>query len=150
MSGRAPESSGIARVVVATLLCACATACTSDDARPAVEASSTVVTIDSAARAPDGTRVRVEVLNAGGVAGLARRATLFLRDAGYDVVSYGTSPDTASGTTIRVTATSRGLGERVQRALGTGRVEEIEELRYVDVVVLLGRDWTSPAEPLRP
>jgi len=147
---RVPHACGIARVVVATMLCACATACATDEARPSVEAPSTVVAIDSAARAPDGTRVRVEVLNAGGVAGLARRATLFLRDAGYDVVSYGTSPDTSSGTTIRVTGATRAWGERVQRALGVGRVEETEELRYVDVVVLLGRDWTAPAEPLRP
>jgi hypothetical protein len=105
---------------------------------------------DSGAFAPAGTRVRVQVLNAGGVAGLARRATIRLREYGYDVVDYGTSQDTSSLTRVRVTRTSRAFGEPITRALGTGRLEEVETLRYVDVVVLLGRDWTPPAEPLRP
>ncbi|HEX7938656.1 MAG TPA: LytR C-terminal domain-containing protein, partial [Gemmatimonadaceae bacterium] len=40
--------------------------------------------------APDGVRVRVQVLNASSVRGLARRATLLLRDHGFDVVEAGT------------------------------------------------------------
>ena len=34
-------------------------------------------------------RITVQVLNAGGVDGLARKATAQLRDAGFDVVEYG-------------------------------------------------------------
>ena len=34
-------------------------------------------------------RVTVEVLNAGGVSGMARAATVALRSAGFDVVSFG-------------------------------------------------------------
>lgn len=107
--------------------------------------------LDSAALAPPDTRVRVQVLNAGGVSGLARRATITLRDHGYDVVEYGTTSDTGAVTRVQVTAERRAWGERVARALGAGRVEEVDgPLRYVDVVVRLGRDWTPPAQPLRP
>ena len=38
---------------------------------------------------PDLGRVRVEVLNAGGVPGMASRATDHLRESGFDVVYYG-------------------------------------------------------------
>ena len=38
---------------------------------------------------PDLGRVQVEVLNAGGVAGMASRATDHLRESGFDVVYYG-------------------------------------------------------------
>ena len=43
------------------------------------------------ARAPAGQRVKVEVVNATTVRGLARRATRALRDRGYDVVAVGTT-----------------------------------------------------------
>src|SRR6185503_7191863 len=36
--------------------------------------------------APDGVRVRVQVINATNIRGLARRATQVLRDRGFDVV----------------------------------------------------------------
>ena len=37
-------------------------------------------------------RVRVEVLNAGGISGRAAEATAALRDAGFDVVLFGNAP----------------------------------------------------------
>ena len=40
-------------------------------------------------RAPEGVRVRVQVLNTTGKQGLARRATRLLRDRGFDVVDMG-------------------------------------------------------------
>ena len=39
---------------------------------------------------PDGVRVRVQVLNGTKVRGLARRATMLLRDRGFDVVEMRT------------------------------------------------------------
>lgn len=110
------------------------------------------VPADTAALAPAGVRVRVQVLNAGGVSGLGRRATLWLRELGYDVVDYNTTRDTSAVTRVQVSPATRAWGERIVRALGgVGRVEDAPQpLRYVDVVVLLGRDWTPPAEPLRP
>lgn len=106
---------------------------------------------DTAARAPEGVRVRVQVLNGSGRTGLARRATQQLRDFGYDVVDYASRGDSTRVTEVQVTAASRVWGERVVKALGGGEVRERDAtLGYVDVVVLLGRDWQPPSQPLRP
>jgi len=42
---------------------------------------------------PDSVRIKVEVLNASGQRGLARRVTQYLRDRGFDVVSVGNAPE---------------------------------------------------------
>src|SRR5436305_689290 len=42
-------------------------------------------------QAPAGIRIRVQVLNATRTRGLGRRATLLLRDRGFDVVETGTT-----------------------------------------------------------
>ena len=90
-------------------------------------------------------RVRVEVLNAGGVAGVAWDATVALRDSGFDVVSYGnagTYSDDPSVVIDRVgdTVTAGAVAE----ALGVVQVRsEPDSSLYVDVTVRLGPDWTS-------
>src|SRR5687768_708354 len=43
-------------------------------------------------RAPEGVRIRVEILNATATPRLALTATRLLRDRGFDVVSIGNSP----------------------------------------------------------
>jgi len=107
--------------------------------------------VDTAARAPDGVRVRVQVLNGSGRNGLARRATQQLRDYGYDVVDYASRGDSTRETEVQVTDASRAWGERVVKALGRGTVRQRDgNLGYVDVVVLLGRDWQPAPQPLRP
>lgn len=87
---------------------------------------------------------RVEVLNASGVAGLARRATESLREGGFDVVFYGnagrdTPPDSSavldrSGDLDRARAIARLLGIQPVRT-------ERDTTRLVDVTVIIGRDW---------
>jgi hypothetical protein len=126
-------------------------ACGPSTGGEAVPMSRAPFAIDSAARAPEGTRVRVQVLNGSGRNGLARRATQQLRDHGYDVVDYKSPGDSSRVTEVRVTSATRAWGERVQKALGGGAVREREgSLGYVDVVVLLGHDWQAPPQPLRP
>src|SRR4051812_9899181 len=49
--------------------------------------------------APD-TRIRVEVLNATATRGLARRATIQLRDGGFDVVQIGTVSEQRDSTLV--------------------------------------------------
>ena len=56
-------------------------------------AAETALAVDSLALAPPGVRVRVEVLNASRRRGLARRATMYLRDLGYDVVANGNAAE---------------------------------------------------------
>lgn len=113
--------------------------------------TSAPVAVDSAARAPEGVRVRVQVLNGSGRNGLARRATQQLRDHGYDVVDYGSRGDTTQITEVQVTAATRAWGERIAKALARGRVRERESsLGYVDVIVLLGHDWQPSPQSFRP
>ena len=107
---------------------------------------------DTTARAPNGTRVVVRVVNATGIRGLARRATLWLRDFGYDVVDFDSAPKLArSETIIEVHTGHEAWGDRVRKALGVGRViTHPDTSRYVDLTVFVGSDWQPPPEPLRP
>lgn len=107
---------------------------------------------DSSVRAPAGLRLQVRVVNATNTRALARRATLLLRDFGYDVVDTDTDTRRRRETTlIQVHKGNREVGERIRRVLGTGEIEvRADSLRYLDFTILLGSDWKPPTEPLRP
>lgn len=95
-----------------------------------------------------GARVRVEVLNAGGVSGLARRATDHLRDRGFDVVYMGNAGTFEQQATVVVARTADiDAARRVAAALGTDSIAvEPDPQLYVDATVRLGQDW-PPAQP---
>jgi hypothetical protein len=107
---------------------------------------------DSSARAPINTRVRVRVINTTSTRGLARRATMLLRDFGYDVVDFDTDAARRRANTVIQVHTQQGdVADRVRRVLGTGTVQTVpDSLRYLDLTILLGRDWQPPSQPLRP
>ncbi len=92
-------------------------------------------------------RVRVEVLNAGGVAGLAREVTNQLRDDGFDVVQFGNAGSLDRDSTMVIDRVGRDeLAEGVANALGIRNVlSEPDSNLFVDVTVLLGRDWAERA-----
>ncbi len=94
-----------------------------------------------------GDRVRVEVLNAGGVQGAAAEATEILRAAGFDVVYFGNAASFGSATTVVLDRTGAGgAAGAVASSLGAPEVRsEADSTRLVDVTVLVGADW-----PLRP
>lgn len=103
------------------------------------------------AEAPAGVRIRVEVLNATRVRGLARRATMHLRDRGFDVVSVGTSPEVRDSLVVLDRSGHPDWAALVARALGGARVEQApDSSRYLDVTVLIGTTWRPPAEPFYP
>lgn len=105
----------------------------------------------SRAAAPSGVRVRVQVLNATPTRGLARRATLFLRDQGFDVVEVATAPASRESTLVIDRSRHPDWARLVARALGGVQVESRpDSSRYLDVTVLLGHDWTPPSEPFYP
>jgi len=95
--------------------------------------------------APAGQRVRVEVLNAGGVAGRARAATLQLRDAGFDVVNFGNAASFGRDSTAVIDRIGRpDLARAVAGALGVEAVtSDPDPNLFVDVTVLLGSEWSA-------
>jgi hypothetical protein len=100
---------------------------------------------------PGNVRIKVEVLNASGQRGLARRATFALRDAGFDVVRFANDPERRDSTLVLVRSGNDDWGNLVARALGGARVEaRPDSSRYLDVTVLLGADWRPPSKPFHP
>jgi hypothetical protein len=102
------------------------------------------------ARPPDGVRVKVEVLNATQTKGLARRATFFLRDLGFDVVGNGTNPEQRATTVVYDRSGHPDWAARVGRAMGAPVVKLPDSSRYLDVTVILGGNWRPPPLPFHP
>jgi hypothetical protein len=100
---------------------------------------------------PDDVRIKVEVLNASGQRGLARRATFALRDAGFDVVRFDNATENRDSTLVLSRSGRDDWARLVSQALGGAKVESRpDSTRYVDVTVLLGADWRPPAKPFHP
>ena len=102
------------------------------------------------ARAPDGIRIKVEVLNATRTKGLARRATLYLRDRGFDVVGSGTNIEPRATTVVYNRSSHPEWARLVARALNAPAVNLPDSSRYLDVTVILGANWRPPPLPFHP
>jgi hypothetical protein len=117
----------------------------------AVKPSAAVIPDDSTARAPARVRIRVQVVNATTTRGLARRATRWLRDRGFDVVDVGTTRQTLDSSLVLDRSGHPDWARRAARAMGGARVESRpDSSRYLDLTVLVGRAWRPPAESLDP
>jgi hypothetical protein len=100
---------------------------------------------------PDGAHIRVEVLNATDTKGLARRAMLVLRDAGFDVVFFGNTTERADTTRILDRSGHADWAALASKAMGRAKAVELpDSSRFLDLTVLVGRNWTPPLEPLYP
>ena len=102
------------------------------------------------ARAPEGVRIKVEVLNATRTRGLARRATLYLRDRGFDVVGSGTMSEQRDSTIVIDRSAHPEWAFLVGRAMAAKVVAQPDSSRYLDVTVILGADWRPPPKPFYP
>jgi hypothetical protein len=96
-----------------------------------------------------GPRIRVEVLNAGGVDGLARDATEYLREAGFDVVDYRNARDVGADSSLVLDRVGQEETARaVADALGIYNLRSQPDANlYVEVSVLLGSEWHRPDPP---
>lgn len=100
---------------------------------------------------PDGTRIRVEVLNTTTTRGEARRVTLYLRDAGFDVVRFAGEGPPRDSTLVIDRSGHPEWAKLVSQALGGAAIEARPDTsRYVDVTVLIGRVVRTPAEAFYP
>ena len=102
------------------------------------------------ARAPEGTRIKVEVLNGTRTKGLARRATQYLRDRGFDVVGSGTNIEPRATTVVYNRSSHPEWALLVARALNAPAINLPDNSRYLDVTVILGSNWRPPPLPFHP
>lgn len=92
-----------------------------------------------------GDHIVVEVLNGSGRRGLARIAARALRQAGFDVVYFGTVSDSITTTQVLARRGDSLAAARVARSLRTGQARvKSDTLLRVDVTVLLGADYHPP------
>lgn len=100
---------------------------------------------------PQGTRIRVEVINTTSTRGMARRVTLYLRDAGFDVVRFAGQGPALDSTVVLDHTGHPEWAALVSKALGGATVESRpDSSRYVDVTVLVGRVVHTPPEAFYP
>lgn len=100
---------------------------------------------------PAGTRIRVEVTNATSVRGLARRATLYLRDLGFDVVKFS-GVEARRDTTLIIDRTGHPEWAKLaSEALDGAPIESrADSSGFVDLTILLGSTWRPPPQTLHP
>ena len=101
-------------------------------------------------RAPENVRIRVEVLNASTVRGLARRAATYLRDRGFDVVHIGSSSERSDSTLVLDRTGHPDWASLLAEAMGGTAVTRPDTSRYVDATVLVGATWRPPPRPFYP
>ena len=93
--------------------------------------------------------VEVQVLNGGGVSGMAGLATEALRRDSFDVVEFGNASnfDPERPSVVISRAGSVSMAWAVADSLGISNVlSEPDPNLYVDVTVVLGSEWTEPPE----
>jgi len=109
------------------------------------------VTGQQPVRAPEGVRIRVQVLNTTKTRGLARRATRLLRDRGFDVVELGTVGPTMDTTMVLDLSGHPAWADAVAKVMAPAHTRaRRDSSRYLDVTVLVGSSWRPPSEPLDP
>ena len=106
--------------------------------------------VPAGARAPEGVRIKVEVLNATKTRGLARRATAYLRELGFDVVGSGTVSEQRATTLVLDRSSHPDWARRVGRAMTAPVENRPDSSRYLDVTVILGADWRAPPQAFYP
>lgn len=100
---------------------------------------------------PDSVRIKIEVLNATNVRGLARRGTFHLRDLGFDVVGSGNSAEKLDSTVVIIRSGRPEWAELAAKALGGARIQTRPDTsRYLDLTILLGASWRPPLETFHP
>lgn len=102
-------------------------------------------------RAPEGVRIRVQILNATKTRGLARIATTVLRDRGFDVVETGTLKQTRDTTLVLDLSGHPDWATRIAQIMNPATVTvRPDSSRYLDIAVVLGNTWRPPTQAFNP
>lgn len=118
---------------------------------PPSRAASAAVDADTMRLLGDTVRVKIEVLNASGERGLARRATFYMRDRGFDVVNMGNANERVDSSVVIDRSGHPEWAAAAARALGRARVvSRPDSSRYLDLTILLGTAFRPPPQILYP
>jgi hypothetical protein len=99
----------------------------------------------------DTVRIKVELLNASGERGIARRAMHYFRERGFDVVSVGNAKERQDSSVVLDRSGHAAWATLAARALGGARVEiSPDSSRYLDLTILLGARFRPPPQILYP
>jgi hypothetical protein len=102
-------------------------------------------------RAPEGVRIRVQILNSTKTKGLARIATTLLRDRGFDVVETGTLKQTRDTTLVLDLSGHPDWANRIAQIISPATVTaRRDSSRYLDIAIVLGNSWRPPAQSFNP
>lgn len=141
------------RVIAAGAILVIGVAATVIGARRWTAAGPLSAVLGDTTSAPQGQRIVVEVLNASGVTGLAKRATFLLRDRGFDVVGWTNDPRGRRSESLIIDYTNKPeAAERLARVLGGARVERGKDSldRRLDLTVTLGSAYKPTGEAFHP
>jgi len=99
----------------------------------------------------DTVRIKVELLNASGGRGIARRAMQYFRDRGFDVVSTGNAAGRSDSSVVLDRTGNAEWAQLAARALGGARIEaQPDTSRYLDLTILIGSSFRPPSQILYP
>lgn len=118
---------------------------------PATTLAVASIDTDTMRIVPDSVRIKVEVLNASGQRGLARRVTQYLRDRGFDVVSVGNAPEPSDSSVVWDRSGHPEWAAWAARAMQGARIEtRPDSVRYLDLTVFIGRNFRAPPQVIYP
>jgi hypothetical protein len=100
---------------------------------------------------PDSVRIKVELLNASGERGMARRAMQYFRERGFDVVGVGNASERVDSSVVLDRSGHPEWARLAARAAGVARIEARPDTsRYLDLTILLGTRFRPPPQVLYP
>jgi hypothetical protein len=108
------------------------------------------VDADTMRLVPDSVRIKIEVLNATGERGLARRVAQYLRDRGFDVVGIGDAPVRDTSLVLDRSGNSEWAAWGARAMQGATIEARPDSVRYLDLTLVIGRTFRPPSQVLYP
>jgi hypothetical protein len=118
---------------------------------PGGPAARAAIDMDTMRIVEPGVRIKVEVMNASGERGIARRTMHYLRERGLDVVSLGNAKERMDSSVVYDRSGHPEWAALAARAIGGARIETLpDSSRYLDLTIVLGARFRPPSLILYP
>ncbi len=118
-------------------------ATTTAAAEPETTAATTTATAETIPAAADKASLKISILNATGIPGLARQLKDHLETQGFTVASTGNASTTQETTTVSIKDSAKNYGSLLKEAVlakyPAGDIQPLEENNPFDAVVIIGK-----------